>query len=159
MNYNPLQKPNRHSRYKQGFFNPRNPKKYVGDVRNIVYRSGYELKFMTWADENPGIISWSSEETVIPYISPVDDRYHRYFIDFKVVMNTKEGQKTVLFEVKPEKQMSPPTKGKKVTKSYIKESVTFAINEAKWNSAKEYCKKRGWEFAIINEYDLGIKSR
>ena len=154
-----LPKPSRHSRYKQGFFRPKNPNKYVGDIRNIIYRSSWELKFLIWCDDNPGILKYSSEETVIPYVSPVDGRYHRYFIDFKVTMNTKEGQKTVLFEVKPEKQMSPPVKGKKVTRSYVKESVTYAVNEAKWLAAKEYCNKRGWEFVIINEYDLGIKTR
>ena len=57
---------------------------------------------MDWLDRNPDIISWASEELVIPYISPVDNRQHRYFPDFLVKMKTREGKtKTVLIEVKP----------------------------------------------------------
>ena len=60
--------------YKQGFFKPQNPKKYMGDPTNIVYRSGWEKRVMDWCDANPNIKQWSSEEIVIPYKSPVDDR-------------------------------------------------------------------------------------
>ena len=30
------------------------------------------------------VIKWSSEEYIIPYISPVDNRPHRYYPDFYV---------------------------------------------------------------------------
>jgi len=150
----------RSSRYKQGIFQPTNPKKYIGDHRHIVYRSSWELKFMAWCDTNPGVISWSSEETVIPYKSPLDNRTHRYFIDFKVKLNTRQGIKTALIEVKPDKQTRPPAQPKKkVTKSYAKEVVTYAVNEAKWDAARGFCKKNGYEFMILNEYDLGIKKK
>ena len=144
----------RKSHYKQGFFRPKNPNKYVGDIRNIIYRSSWELKFLIWCDDNPGILKYSSEETVIPYVSPVDGRYHRYFVDFKVTMNTKEGVKIYLVEIKPEKQTQQPIRKSKVTKSYIKESVTFVINEAKWQACNKYCKERGWNFIILTEKDL-----
>jgi hypothetical protein len=111
---------------------------------------------MTWADTNPGVVKWSSEETIIPYVSPVDKKYHRYFVDFKIIVNTSKGQKTILIEVKPDKQTRPPAIKQKVTKSYVKEVVTYAINDAKFTAAREFCEKRDWEFQIVNEYDLKI---
>ena len=70
--------------YKQGFFTPRFPKKYIGDPTNIVYRSGWEKRVMQTLDENSNVLRWASEEIVIPYISPIDNRPHRYFVDFYV---------------------------------------------------------------------------
>ena len=43
---------------------------------------------MSFLDSDPRIIEWSSEEIVVPYISPVDNRTHRYFVDFYVKMQT-----------------------------------------------------------------------
>jgi hypothetical protein len=65
-------------------YTPVNPQKYVGDHSNIIMRSSWETKFAIWCDKNPSVLKWSSEETIVPYISPVDNRYHRYFIDFKI---------------------------------------------------------------------------
>ena len=91
--------------YKQGFFKPQNPKKYIGDPTNIVYRSGWEKRVMDWADTNPNVTRWCSEEIVIPYISPVDNRPHRYFVDFYVEAIRKDGQTAkMLLEVKPKAQ-------------------------------------------------------
>jgi hypothetical protein len=66
----------------KGKFQPRNPQKYLGDPSNIVYRSRWELKFMGWLDNHPGVLQWGSEELIIPYRSPIDGRVHRYFPDF-----------------------------------------------------------------------------
>ena len=55
-----------------GRFTPSNPQKYIGDPNNIIYRSSWECKVMNWLDKNPDILSWASEELIIPYISPVD---------------------------------------------------------------------------------------
>jgi len=46
---------------------------------------------MNWLDKNPDIISWASEEMIVPYISPVDGKWHRYFPDFLVKVRTKDG--------------------------------------------------------------------
>lgn len=141
--------------YKQGFFKPINPNKYRGDPTNIVYRSGWEKRVMEWCDTNKGIISWNSEEVVIPYVSPVDNRYHRYFVDFYVEAVGRDGQKRImLLEVKPKAQTQEPKVQSRKTKRYITEVVTYGINQAKWNAAEEYCKDRGWEFRVITESDL-----
>jgi len=143
-----------------GRFTPSNPQKYVGDPNNIIYRSSWECKMMNWLDKNPEIISWASEELIIPYKSPSDNKWHRYFPDFLVKVKTKSGTlKTMLIEVKPKKQTVSPEPKKRVTKQYVNEVVTYGINQAKWKAATEYCLDRGWEFKIITEEDLGIQTK
>jgi hypothetical protein len=140
-----------------GRFVPKNPKKYVGDSNNIIYRSSWECKVMAWLDRNDDIISWASEELTIPYISPVDNRYHRYFPDFLVKVRQKDGKmKTLMLEVKPKKQTQPPEPKKRVTKQYLNEVVTWGVNQSKWKAAEEYCLDRGWEFKILTEDHLGL---
>jgi hypothetical protein len=140
-----------------GIFKPSNPQKYIGDHNNIVYRSSWECKVMRWLDQNNDILSWASEELIIPYISPVDNRYHRYFPDFLVKLKTRDGKvKTMLLEVKPKKQTEPPQQRKRVTKQYISEVTTWGVNQSKWKAAREYCLDRGWEFKIITEDHLGL---
>ena len=141
-------------RYHQGTFRPKNPCKYKGNVNNITYRSRWELMCMMKFDSHPDIIEWSSEEVVVKYISPLDLKVHRYFIDFKIVMRDKTGNvKTVLIEVKPKKQTTPPkvNTSAKPNRRYINEVATWGVNEAKWKAARLYCKERGWTFEIINE--------
>ena len=88
-----------------GKFKPSYPGKYKGDPTNIIYRSLWERKFMVWCDRNINVEEWGSEEIIIPYISPVDGRVHRYFPDFYVRARTKTGGKTrLIIEVKPLKQ-------------------------------------------------------
>lgn len=142
----------------KGFFKPLNPLKYKGDPTGIVYRSSWELKFMNYLDKHPDVITWQSEEFFVPYRSPVDNRIHRYFPDFVVTKREKDGKvRTVMIEVKPEKQTKPPKKPAKITKSYIAEVHTWGINEAKWKSAEQFCLDRGWSFHVFTEKQLGIK--
>lgn len=141
--------------YKQGFFKPKNPKKYMGDSSNIVYRSGWEKRVMDWADTNPNVVRWSSEEIIIPYRSPVDNRYHRYFVDFYVeAVGRDGGVRKMLLEVKPKAQTQEPKEQKRKSKRYITEVVTYGINQAKWKAAEEFCKDKGWEFLLITEEQL-----
>lgn len=142
----------------KGRFSPKNPKKYRGDPTNIIYRSLWELRVMKYLDENTNIIEWASEEVIVPYISPVDNRYHRYFPDFIVKAKTPDGgNKTMMLEVKPKNQTVEPKVQTKKTKKYLTEVMTWGVNQAKWSAAKEYCLDRGWEFRIITEEHLGIK--
>lgn len=148
----------RDGKFRQGRFNPQNPEKYLGDVRNIIYRSSWELRFLRWCDQNANIIEYGSEEFFIPYISPVDNRIHRYYPDFIIKVRHKDKSiKRYVVEVKPDKQTRPPRQGKRVTKSFIYETKTYAVNQAKWKAAQEWCKDRLLEFKIITEKELGIK--
>lgn len=112
---------------------------------------------MKYLDDNPAILEWGSEELVIPYVCPTDNRVHRYFPDFVVKVKTKDGIQTMILEVKPKKETREPVKKKKVTKQYITEVMTWGKNQAKWKAAQEYCLDRGWTFKLITEDHLGIK--
>lgn len=137
----------------KGYFKPKNPKKYKGDPTNIIYRSLWEYKLMSYLDGHPGILLWSSEEFAIPYISPVDGKVHRYFPDFWI---KKLDNTIMVVEIKPNKQTKPPKPTKKITKSYLNEVKTWGINSAKWKAAKSFCQDRNWNFVIMDEFNLGI---
>lgn len=140
----------------KGLFKPKNPKKYKGNPENIVYRSSWELRVMKYLDEHEAIIWWASEELPIPYVSPIDNKVHRYFPDFIVRMKRKAGQETtMILEVKPDAQTKMPTQKRK-TKRYLTEMATFAVNQEKWKAADLFCKEHGWQFKIITEKHLGI---
>lgn len=137
----------------QGKFIPKSPHKYKGDVKDIVYRSSWERVVMAMCDNNPSIVEWSSETIVIPYISPVDGKAHRYFMDFWMKVKQHDGTfKVFLIEVKPKSQTRPPkrTKNKKED-VFLTEVRTYSVNQAKWKAAKEYCRTRGWEFKVWTE--------
>lgn len=142
------------SRYK-----PEYPSKYKGDPNNIICRSSWERRFCRWCDLNENIISWASEEFCINYISPLDNRIHRYFPDYLIKVKESNGNiKTYVIEVKPKRQTIPPVQtSKKRTRTFINEVKTYAVNEAKWKAAEEWCKDRKMEFKIITENELGIK--
>ena len=146
------------SMYHKRRFVPKNPEKYAGDPTNIIMRSSWETKFANWCDNSPHVVKWLSEETVIPYVCPTDNRVHRYFVDFKVTIQDKNGKiGTYLIEIKPEAQTKPPVPGARVTKKYLTEVMTWGKNEAKWKAADNYAKDRGWKFMVFTEKHLGIK--
>jgi len=132
-----------------GRYTVKNTSKYKGDFTKVVYRSLWERNAFRWCDDNPKVKYWSSEEVIIPYYYDVDKKYHRYFVDLKIVTEDK----TILVEIKPEKETVPPT-GERRTKRYISEGLTYIKNMNKWEAAEEYCKDRGWEFQIWTEKTL-----
>ena len=142
----------------KGFFSPKNPKKYKGDPTNIIYRSSWEKRVMSHLDENEAVVEWSSEETIVPYYDPNTKRTRRYFPDFIATFRLPDGSlKTTMIEVKPKKETMEPKK-RKVTRAYVTEVVTWANNSAKWEYARAYCAKRGWNFQILTEDDIfGVK--
>ena len=143
----------------KGRYTPQNPKKYRGDYKNIIYRSLWERKFMVYCDQSDNIIEWGSEEIIIPYVSPLDGRIHRYFPDFYIKVKQASGKlKKFIIEVKPKKQCSPPNLNpNRRTKRWISEVRTWGVNEAKWKSAVDWCDNNGMEFKILTEDDLGIR--
>ena len=95
----------------KGLFKPKNPSKYKGNVNEIVYRSSWEKKMMIYCDTTASVVEWGSEELVIPYVSPWDGRYHRYFPDFYVKVKDRSGKlQKYIIEVKPKNQCTPPEK-------------------------------------------------
>lgn len=149
----------------KGRFKPKNPNKYKGDPSKIIYRSLWELKFFRYIDQHPDVIWWASEEYIVPYMSPIDGKMHRYFPDVVVRKKTPEGKlETIMIEIKPKGQTIAPdprrrnaTPSGRISRRYINEVKTYGVNEAKWKAAKRYCDERNWKFIIMTEDHLGIK--
>jgi len=140
----------------KGTFSPRNPSKYNGNSKNIIYRSNWELRVMKYFDDHPNVIWWASEELTIPYVSPIDNKTHRYFPDFIVKMRLKNGKVTTyILEVKPLAQTKMPVQKRK-TKRFIQEAATYAVNQEKWRAADLFCREHGWQFKVITEKELGL---
>ena len=129
-------------------YKPNNPSKYVGNVDDIVCRSLWERNVCKFLDENTSILKWSSEEIIIPYIHPFDNKLHNYFPDFLVQFNNNGLINTWVLEIKPKKQ------------TFLKENASkgdkmiWAINSAKWKAADIYCKKHNMTFKILTEKEL-----
>jgi TnsA endonuclease N terminal len=139
----------------QGRYILKNPSKYEGDPSQVIFRSSWERRFMIFLDGHSSVLSWSSEETIIPYFLQTDQKMHRYFPDFNVSMNTKNGVIRMMVEIKPFTQTQEPKRtGKKREKTFINEVETYIKNKAKWNAAEAFCKQKGWHFRIITEKEL-----
>ena len=142
----------------KGKYRPSYPQKYKGNPTNIIYRSLWERHFMKYCDNNSNILEWGSEEIVLPYRSPIDNRIHRYFPDFYIKVKENNGKiKKYIIEIKPKRQCMEPKVQQKKTKGYIYEVYEYARNQAKWKAAEEWCKDRKWEFKVLTENELGIK--
>ena len=143
--------------YVQGYYNPINPEKYIGNIKDIIYRSSWELRAFKWADLTENILEWSSEPFPIRYFDYSTNKTRRYFPDLYLKIKTKEGIKKFIVEIKPEKQTKPPKQGRKKTKTFIQESLTYEKNLSKWSQAEKFCSDNDMTFMVISEKELGIK--
>ena len=139
----------------KGKYTPKNPSKYLGNPTKVVYRSLWERRFMVFCDNNESVLNWGSEEVIVPYVSPKDNKMHRYFVDFIIETLNKKGFKEVtLIEVKPKAQCKAPKKKDRPTRRYITEVMRWGVNSAKWKAAREFAENRGWNFKILTEDEL-----
>tara|TARA_R110000744_G_scaffold161661_10_gene278215 strand:- start:3503 stop:3988 length:486 start_codon:yes stop_codon:yes gene_type:complete len=142
-----------------GKYTVKNPNKYDGNSTKVVYRSLWEKYCFMWCDSQSTVKKWSSEEVVIPYLYEVDKRYHRYFMDLKI---TYTNGRTMLVEIKPDKETRPPKFTGRKTKRYINEGLTYVKNMNKWAAAQNFAADRGWGFEIWTEdtlHKMGIKPK
>ena len=133
----------------QGFFEPKHPEKYIGKHKP-KYRSGWELTFMQFCDNNKNIIRWASEALVIPYRHPLTGKMANYIPDFFVVYNDRTGRKHAeVWEVKPANQAIRERVGRSKARqaAYIK-------NQAKWSAANAWCRQQGLKFRVLSESDI-----
>ena len=117
----------------------------------------WERRFMVFCDENDSVVEWSSEEVIVPYVSPVDGKRHRYFVDFWVLLRKPDNTtEECLIDVKPKKQTMKPEQPKtqKISKSKLFEIRNWMVNSAKWSAAENYCESRGWKFRILTEENI-----
>lgn len=127
---------------------PEHPEKYIGDPTNIICRSLWERSVCKFCDINESIKKWSSEELVVPYISPIDRKQHNYYPDFIIQFQNNSGLNTWMVEIKPKKQTYLKENCSK------KEKITWLINNAKWEAAKRFCEKNNMEFKLITEKEI-----
>ena len=143
-----------YTQYKQGLYRPVNHEKYIG--RHLPeYRSSWELKFFQWCDRTETVLEWSSESVIVPYVSPVDSKVHRYYVDGTVVLREGDKIEKYLIEIKPKKQTVPPVESKrKKASTLLYEKMTYAVNTAKWEAAEKFAKHKGMRFTILTEDQL-----
>lgn len=146
----------------KGRYSPKHPEKYKGDPTKIIYRSLWERRFMQHCDDNRNVLSWASEEVIIPYKDPTSGKNRKYYPDFWVKYVDKEGNICIrLIEVKPKRQLKEPDPSKKyntptgrLSRKYVNEVKMYAVNQAKFKAAKEFCLDRKWQFQILTEDHL-----
>ncbi len=151
-------------RNKTGWYKVKNQEKILIplDEHMCSYRNGYfqyksslEETALKYCDQNPNIVKFSLEPFPIRYVSPKDNKVHRYYIDFFVEFAS--GDK-ILIEVKPRSQTIEPKKPQKNTekskRNYKKAQRTWAINSAKWDAAKEFCRQNNMRFTFLTEKEL-----
>lgn len=148
--------PKRRGRYRQGYFMPTSPTKYIGDPSKIIYRSSWEYKFCNYCDLTPEIVSWSSEPIGIPYISPIDSREHRYFVDFYMKIQKTNEIIEYLVEIKPSKSLKPPVMKEglstiKRLKEFNKAATDWVVNRAKFIAAENFARLNNKHFIIVTE--------
>lgn len=144
------------SKFAQGVFIPTNPQKYVGKG-NPRYRSGWEWSFFQFCDQNEAVLEWASEAISIKYKHPLTGKTTNYVPDVFMRYRTKNNKIcTEIIEIKPRKQS--------VIEGRMSERdrIIVAINHAKWEAAKAWCKNAGIVFRVLNEDSLfrnGAKKR
>ena len=112
---------------------------------------------MKWCDQNISVQEWGSETVIVPYVSPLDKKVHRYFVDFYIKIKDKNGGiQKYLVEIKPERFTKPPVIPERRTKKFIDEVFQYGVNEAKWKAAFEFCQDRNMKFIVLTEKDLGL---
>ena len=137
------------SRFAQGIYEVKNTEKYLGNHKPR-FRSGWELTFMTFLDNNPNVLNWASESIKIPYRNPLTGKIANYIPDFVVVYQNKYGSKIAeVVEIKPKKQSIIESK-----KASVSDRAVVAVNHAKWQAAHAYCKSQGLVFRVITETDI-----
>lgn len=135
--------PSKKSRYRQGYIDPKSCKKLFDRLSNdkIIYRSSYELKFITWLENSSKVLHWGSECIRIPYLW-VDGTTHSYYPDYFVEM--VDGTKMVV-EIKPHNQTQKPLN------ENCWGAKEYAKNMCKWKATQEFCKAKGFIFKVLTE--------
>jgi hypothetical protein len=142
------------AKWAQGPYTVKNPQKYIG--KHVPrYRSGWELTFMTFCDNNDSVLYWASEAIKVPYRHPLTGKPTIYVPDFFVVYKNKRGQQIAeVVEIKPKKQSLIESRT-----ASAKDRAIVAVNHAKWAAATAYCKMNGLTFRVITEDDIFYNGR
>lgn len=131
--------------FRQGFYQIKNPQKYVGKGRP-KFRSGWEMTFMMFLDNNDHILQWASEGVSIPYRNPITGKQSMYVPDFIVTYRGRDNtMRAEMIEIKPKKQSIIEERQSQRDRAQV------AINYAKWAEAQKWCRRNGLTFRVITE--------
>jgi hypothetical protein len=131
--------------FRQGAYTVKNKEKYAGKGKPR-YRSGWELTFMMFLDNNEHVLQWASESISIPYRNPLTGKQSMYIPDFFVTYRGRNNTVTAeLIEIKPKKQSLIESKANDRDRAIV------AVNYAKWDSATKWARRNGVTFRVINE--------
>lgn len=149
-------KPTAKSGFIQGYYRPENADKYIGDTTKIIYRSSWEFKFCKYCDYTAEVVKWSSEPIGIPYLHPLDNRLHTYYVDYYMRLQKGEVYEDFFAEVKPKASLQKPVlEGLKITTKKMQQHnnaiKTWLINRAKFTAAKQYAEQQGSKFILVTE--------
>jgi len=138
-------KPKKNSRYHQGYVPESLCHKLFRSVKGepIIYRSGLELQFIQFCENNPKIRKWASEPITIKYKCRIDEKEHNYYPDY--IVETDSGSH-IIVEIKPYSQTIKPDMNASM---WLKEQ--WIKNTDKWNAANEFAHKHNAKFIIVTE--------
>ena len=144
-------------KWRQDFYKPKNPEKYVGD--KIPYlKSSWEFTFADFCDSNPSVKSWAYEPVKIPYLHPIKrtaagkPQGSIYMPDFLIEYVDKAGKSLVeLVEIKPASQVAQTPKTSKADRLHI------ILNHAKWKAAEKWCRHHQIRFRILTREEIYVK--
>lgn len=138
-------KPRKNGFFKQGIVDPKSCHKYADSCKSdpIIYRSGLELQFIQYCENNSNIVKWASEPIKIPYYSRLDQKECNYYPDY--ILENKKGNK-VIVEVKPYNQTLKPDL---TDNAWLKEQ--WIKNIDKWTAAKKFADEHDMKFIIVTE--------
>ena len=162
--------PRQSKKYHQGLFIPVNKNKVIklNNKGGLYFRSGLEHKFMIWLDRNDNIKSWGAELIKIEYSKTeyknesqmLETTSHNYYPDFYYELIKTDGSTSkVVAEVKPLSETREPKVPVNPTAKQLK-NLNYSLlmwnkNLSKWKYMIEYCQRKGFEFIIITEENLG----
>lgn len=140
------------AKYQQGVFTVKNTEKYLGKGMPR-YRSGWELAVFRMCDAHPSVIGWGSETHRIPYKNPLTGKNSSYVPDLLLVYKDKNGQNHAeIVEIKPAGQILGEAKSQL-------QKAQAVVNQAKWESARAWCKAHGLGFRVITEHEIFNKPK
>lgn len=163
-------------KYYKGYYEIKNPKKYIGNPLECIYRSGWEKRVCIYLDHTPKIVKWGSEldQYVIPY-KDMEGKLHRYYPDYYAEIsnsNDPNDYKQVLIEIKPYNEIYPKfiEKDKKSGREKVIQPKSFKNlkqyenfeyqvkmyqkNRLKWDAARKWCSNRHMYFWLLHEKKL-----
>lgn len=137
-------KPRKNSFYHQTMIDPTKGQfKKCKEKDPVILRSGLEMRFVQYCENQSSIIGWVSESLAIPYWNRLDNKQSNYYPDF--IIQNQDGHQTIV-EVKPYAQTKRPRPQDSL---WLKQQ--WIKNCDKWKACMAYAKEHDMKFVIVTE--------